>query len=400
MQQSTINKILLARRLHQLASENLLSSNDLSLAIGVNLLQDSVEAFLLAASEYLNAGIRDKTTFPEYFDLINNKIAPKELPFRPRLNALNKLRINSKHYGLVPAKSETDGLSLIVSEFFQEVCKEVFKKDFSSITLIDLINDGEAKDFLKEAEEAFNNNGFEKCLIDCRKSFFVRFESDYDIKPLSKETLHALAMTILGFKAPYYARDKKYIEENVKEPTDYIVFDHNTLEMDLMKKGIGSTSFWNVWRLTPAVYRHGSQGDWIIKHELNKLEEEGIKERAEYVLDTTINILVIADNKLKKSKTLTHNKYFIDLKHEKVPVYEKADRASKVVQHTPENLLKIYVDSSVTSLDGANIFWEVSHFEDDVYIQGFIDNDDRASNGSAATGGTEDSDVNQQSGNP
>jgi hypothetical protein len=48
MTKSILHKLLLARRLYDLARENLSSANDLSLAIGVNLLQDSVEAFLLA----------------------------------------------------------------------------------------------------------------------------------------------------------------------------------------------------------------------------------------------------------------------------------------------------------------------------------------------------------------
>ena len=80
MNRSIIHKLLLTRRLYDLARENLNSSNDLSLGIGVNLLQDAVEAFLLAVSEFVNAGITNTTKFDQYFDLINSKITPKELP--------------------------------------------------------------------------------------------------------------------------------------------------------------------------------------------------------------------------------------------------------------------------------------------------------------------------------
>src|SRR5450631_3070522 len=100
MKKSIINKLLLTRRLYELGKDNLASSNDLSQSIGVNLLQDAIEVFLLAVSEHTNANISNSTKFEQYIDLINEKIRPKELPFRTRLSALNKLRVNSKHYGL------------------------------------------------------------------------------------------------------------------------------------------------------------------------------------------------------------------------------------------------------------------------------------------------------------
>ena len=77
--------------------------------------------FPLALSEHLNAGVDQRTTFDRYFELINQKITPAELPFRVRLIALNKLRVNSKHFGLEPSKSELEPLLTTVWEFFDEV---------------------------------------------------------------------------------------------------------------------------------------------------------------------------------------------------------------------------------------------------------------------------------------
>lgn len=176
MNRSVLHKILLARRLFELSRENLSSANDLSLGIGVNLLQDAVEAFLLAVSEHVNAGVQARTPFDQYFDLINDKIKPRELPFRPRLLALNKLRVNSKHFGLAPAKSETEGLLLTVREFFEEVTKSVLGVAFATVSLIDLLRDGEAKSLLKEAEDSYLDEEYESCLVNCRKAIYVRIE--------------------------------------------------------------------------------------------------------------------------------------------------------------------------------------------------------------------------------
>ena len=91
MNQSTLNKLLLSRSLYHLAKENLVSASGVRLSIACNLLQDSVECFLLALSEHVNAGVSQVTAFDKYFELINQKITPRELPFRVRLIALNKL---------------------------------------------------------------------------------------------------------------------------------------------------------------------------------------------------------------------------------------------------------------------------------------------------------------------
>jgi hypothetical protein len=375
MEKSILNKLLLSRRLFELARENLQSSNDLSLAVGVNLLQDSVEAFLIAVAEKVNAGIKNNTGFDKYFELINEKIKPKELPFQPRLISLNKLRVNSKHFGLAPAQSEIDGLFITVREFFEEVTSSILDKSFSTLSLIDLLRDNEEKELLKQAQEAFENEDFETTLISCRKAIFVRFESWYDISPFVNEEQQLNYLILAANKSPYFARNKDYIEKHVFDPTDFVVLDHNDIEMELMRSGLDSTSFWNVWRLTPRVYRKSRDGEWIVKQEFNKLENEGIRERAEYVLDATINLFIVSDQKIKATKSPDHRNYYIELRTDKIPLYEKADKDSKVLGHTPEGLMKVYVQSSVLGLKGDNIYWKVNHLEDDIYLTGFISNE-------------------------
>jgi hypothetical protein len=210
MNQSTLHKLLLARRLYELARENTSAANDISLSIGINLLQDAVELFLLAVSEHVNAGVQSGTNFDKYMDLINAKILPKELPFRPRLVALNKLRVNSKHYGLAPARSEVEGLQVTVREFFEEVASSILGLAFATVSLIDLVRDGEVKELLREAESAFSDGNFEGCLVGCRKAIFVRFESQFDIAPFADDgKIGARGLSPLGSRAPFYAQNKE-----------------------------------------------------------------------------------------------------------------------------------------------------------------------------------------------
>lgn len=377
MRKSTINKILLSRRIYQLSQDHLNSDNEISLSVGINLLQDSVEIFLLALAEYINADVGNNTNFNKYFDQINKKIAPKELPFRFRLNSLNKLRVNAKHYGLSPSKTEVAGLLETVKEFYEEVSIQVLKKEFITISLIDLTNDGEAKVFLQTAEKNYNDNDYENCLINCRKALYVEIESDYDISPYIDESQRkGFGLMFIGNKAPFFARNKKYIEENVKNPTDYIVYDHDKLDMDLLRSGMSRLNFWNVWRLTPEMYRKDRESEWVIKYEFKKFDEEGIKDRAEYVLDSTINLILAKHTYINRSKTPTYRNYSINLNRESVKIYDKADRTSKVNATVPIDCKQVYVDSKVSALDGEGYFWHVIHFENGLHLYGYIANDD------------------------
>ncbi len=378
MQKSIIHKLLLARRLLDLARENLNSANELSLAIGVNLLQDSVEAFLLAVAEHVNAQIQSKTGFEQYIDLINSKITPKSLPFRARLLALNKLRVNSKHYGLAPAQSEVSGLLITVREFYDEVASALLGVTFAGISLIDLLGDGEAKELVREAEQAFANGEFETCLFNCRKAIFVRIEHDYDVAPFAKEHKNFFALELIMRKVPYYARNKEYIDKNIRDPTDYIVLDHSELDMDLMRKGIDTVSFWNVWRLTPKVYRSNKDSPWVHKRDFAILDKEGLRERAEYVLDTTITMLASADQKDAATRWAEPQKYFVKLKREGAPIYEKATANSSVKTHVPPGVIKVCVDCMVDALDGVGSFWYVSHYDKKFFLTGYLSSDEIA----------------------
>lgn len=130
-----IRRICLARHLYELGISSMRSSNDLYLFSGVNLLQDAVEAFLLAVADHLHVGLKENTSFNDYFKLINEKNEKiskekkeplKELPFKNRLSVLNKIRVSSKHHGIQPARDECNRLVESVREFFEEVSSSIY----------------------------------------------------------------------------------------------------------------------------------------------------------------------------------------------------------------------------------------------------------------------------------
>ena len=106
------------------------------------------------------------------------------------------------------------------------------------------------------------------------------------------------------------------------------------------------------------------------------MDEEGIEERAEYILNTTVNLFVTADQKMAATKYLGYQKYFIELKREEVPVYEKADTTSRIVASVPRGVKKLFVDFTVPALHGEGVFWHVAHYEDELSVSGYISADE------------------------
>ncbi len=373
MEIDVLRRISLARHLYGLAISYLKSSNDLYLFSTVNLMQDAVEAFLLAVADHVDAQLSEKTSFDKYFVEINKKIEPNELPFKTKLLRLNRIRVDSKHHGLQPAKDECERLSIATREFFDEVCNTIFNVNFSTVSTIDLLEDGEVKSTLLEAKNLLESGDHINCSITCRKVLYLEFESKYDIG-MFKNGAKPRGLFGPHSRAPFYARNEHYIFEKVTEPTELIVIDYNDLDHELLKNGVDNTSYWNVWRLTPEVYRN-EDGIWIIKNDYDKLEPDVLKDEIEYIFNTTVDIIFSLHSKRAASRTSSCRNYYLKLKNDEVPIYSKADMSSKITATTPKDIMKLESDYSIQGLKNDATYWHVSHFEKDNYYFGFIHND-------------------------
>lgn len=365
----TVRRIALARHLSQLAVSNLQSKNDLHLFAAANLLQDSAEAFLLAIADHVGAAIDQYTKFDKYFVEIDKRIAPKELPFKTKLLRLNRIRVDSKHYGIQPARDECDRLSVALREFFEEVSLTILRIVFSTVSAIDLLEDRDSKNALLEAKTAIEAGDFPACSIACRKALYLEIEWNYDISKFKDG--QPLNMLAAHSYAPYFTRNKKYIDENVIEPTGFIVLDHSNVDQELLKDGVDPTAFWNLWRLTPEVYRKADK-TWVVKEDFDKLDKEFLADKIEYIFSTTVDVALGLHTARKEVKTRDYGRYYLDLRKECVSIFEKADKTSKIICTTPPKLIRIDTDYRVLGLQGDAVYWHVSHYSEECHFRGFV----------------------------
>jgi hypothetical protein len=90
-------------------------------------------------------------------------------------------------------------------------------------------------------------------------------------------------------KAPYHTRNRQWIHDNVKEPTDYVQLDHERIGGEMLEIGIDPQEFFNVWRLTPSVYLHPEHG-WAIGLDPDHRAAAN-EDNARYCLDIVVAIV-------------------------------------------------------------------------------------------------------------
>jgi len=116
----TTNQVMNSRYLYYLAKENLESGQTVRLFAGVNLLHDAVEAMLWAIASHKGQLSKERAELIQLYDDVDAAISPERLSFRPKIVALNKRRINSKHYGICPDKKEATRLLKSITEFLED----------------------------------------------------------------------------------------------------------------------------------------------------------------------------------------------------------------------------------------------------------------------------------------
>lgn len=218
---------------------------------------------------------------------------------------------------------------------------------------------------MHEAESHYVGGDYIECLVSCRKAFFVEFEYEYDVTRLTLSSLLA------GVEP--YTRTPEYAVAHIHDPFDRIVLNHERVDADLAKEGIDNNAFWNVWRLTPDVYRAGVDGQWMVKHELKKVQNDSLKESASYVFDTMVDILLVRQMRRRSLRWIGSGEFFITLKQPSVPVYRKADDASEQIATTPPGSMKLGTQYATPGLRDDATYWKVFYpATEGTYVSGYV----------------------------
>ena len=376
--ETVVKKIQIAKVLFDLAGDSFrMGDSPEHMGVGVILLQDSVELFILAVCEHLDVSVEDRASFEKYFVALENKTGD-HVPLKKRMLTLNRQRVNIKHHGVLPNVEECKAFVGTVRDFFLEVSDCYLRAHFDSITLVEILKEDGTKLHLRHAEDCLKNGRYMECLVNCRKALYLRIERRYDVRVLVSlaEFRSLLPSAMCG--APDHAKSKEYIERMVCNPTEYIVLDHDKVNRDLLVKGVRPEDFWNVWRMTPGLYHYEESDEWVVKQDFT-LEAPG-EEDAEYCLRTTVLILLGLQRHWERMKSTIPNFATVEIGNRAVRVYAKASRNSTVILELQHGCREISAQCCVRGLDDDKayyrVFTEVDSEGSPVYVSGYMCKDD------------------------
>ena len=89
--------------------------------------------------------------FMEFWARVKEK-TNLEPSYKDRFRALNDLRSNFKHHALLPNAEEIRGLAFVVPLFYEELCRNIFRFEFTEVSLGNLMPEGELRNRVKAAE--------------------------------------------------------------------------------------------------------------------------------------------------------------------------------------------------------------------------------------------------------
>ncbi len=137
----------------------------------VLLFHDSIEMFLKLAATYKNVK-SDKFSFIEYWNNI------PELTLKGSMESLNKVRVNLKHYGQIPSKTDLEFARVNSTDFFTQNTKIIFEKEFAEISLFDLIKYEKTKKSLINSQSSLKEGKFSDS-VEASTIAFYELLGDY-----------------------------------------------------------------------------------------------------------------------------------------------------------------------------------------------------------------------------
>lgn len=151
-----LTQLLLCRQLYIEAEGFLLRGERCALGLAVSIAQDAIELFVRSAEKHIGMHLsKDKTGFTDVVNELAKELSTREgkpLPYRSKLEDINKARISFKHYGLSPTKEDARRLLDYGETFLVDATRNIFNIDFLSLSYADLITNSTIRTMVTQAK--------------------------------------------------------------------------------------------------------------------------------------------------------------------------------------------------------------------------------------------------------
>jgi hypothetical protein len=217
---------------------------------GLVVLQDAVELIFYACLLELGAD-EHKNIESLSFDQLIGELKSQDLKVikSGTLKAMNKQRVLVKHYAQLAEPVAVQNFYETSLSATDNVLAQVIGKPLQQIVIADAISASHLVNHINEASDAMESGEYLDAMVSIRKLLFLVVESEYDIRPWQDYEIgsNSPGPFLTGkTKAPQHTRHKKWIDENVNQPTDYVQLDPKSVRADMMELAVRGRSPYKV----------------------------------------------------------------------------------------------------------------------------------------------------------
>lgn len=285
LDESVMKRLAFIKYMYKVAIEQSYKAEPLC-SISILTFHDAIESFSRLSAEFLGIKLNSKMDFMEYWNK-NNKLTQKE-----SMRRLNKARVNLKHYGNMPSKLDLEGFRASATNFFEENTPIIFEIEFSSISLIDLVQCEDAKNNLKKAEQLLEEDKKGEAL----EKIAIAFEQVIDdykdrVKSGYWESPFDMGRSIETF----HVGDDLYGDFHTKVATSINTLQHIVrilcLGIDYRRYAKFQWIVPSVWKMNDGIYHiHRTSRDTTREDIERKLSMEDVQFCIDFVIESAITL--------------------------------------------------------------------------------------------------------------
>lgn len=134
---------------------------------------DAVEMALVLGLQHHDVPLRDQR-FPQYWSELES--AGATLTQRSAMETLNRVRVDLKHRGIMPAPSEIEAARVHVRDFFVENIPIMFSLNLEDTSLVPMVSYDEARGQLEQAEARMRQQAYNDAIAEIAFAFHALVE--------------------------------------------------------------------------------------------------------------------------------------------------------------------------------------------------------------------------------
>lgn len=358
---SQLRRLAYTKYIYEQGIELANKKTSISSAMAILSFQDASEQFLMIIADKL--GFKPPNNYLDYWEEAKKK--KKSLPNKNDMSKLNKMRVSFKHHGILPTFEDCKDIQYKLHDFFARVSHDILIVDFSRLSLADLIEFDEVKEYIKNAEKYIEHGNYEESITESAKALKL-LEKKKEGDAWHSFILEQVSFNPLDDLVDFRRIDNELLIEALREVRNRLNDIIPNLNIILM--GINIYKYQRFKLLTPIVHsmQDGSLSTGHIvdkyKHRLNYNEENALF-CLNFVIDTGLKFQSESFGLINRNKFQT-----IKTRSDKTKVYSYVEKIWKEIGVVEKD--KIFDNARLTLVfEEHKDYWRIDYKGEEGYLE-------------------------------